>query len=141
MKNSLHKNRANSAQAQQFLTQQIKLYEQRLVDAENRLAEFKKKNVGLMPGEGGDYFARLDAAQAALKETQTQYAALQNRRAELERQVQGEEPVIGMSRSSTVAGSTSVDGAIADLQNQLADLLVKFTDKHPDVIRVKQTIA
>lgn len=141
MKNSLHKDRTNSAQAQQFLTQQIKLYEQRLVDAEDRLADFKKKNVGLMPNEGGDYFARLDAAQVALKQTQTQYAELQNRRAELQRQVAGEEPVIGMSRSGAVVGSTSVDGAIADLQNQLADLLVKYTDKHPDVIRVKQTIA
>lgn len=141
MENSLRKDRTNSVQAQQFLTQQIKLYEQRLVEAEDRLAEFKKKNVGLMPGEGGDYFARLDTAQAALKQTQTQYAELQNRRAELQRQVAGEEPVIGMSGSSTVAGGTSVDGAIADLENQLADLQVKFTEKHPDVVRIKQTLA
>jgi polysaccharide chain length determinant protein (PEP-CTERM system associated) len=33
-----------------------------------------------------------------------------------------------------------VDGPIADLEAQLADLRVKFTDKHPDVLRVQQTL-
>ncbi|MEZ5566608.1 MAG: chain-length determining protein [Gammaproteobacteria bacterium] len=141
MENSLRKDRTSSVQAQQFLTQQIKLYEQRLTEAEDRLADFKKKNVGLMPGEGGDYFSRLDAAQAALKQTQAQFAELQNRKAELQRQVDGEEPVIGLSSSRTLAGGTSVDGAIADLENQLAELRVKYTDKYPDVVRVKQTLA
>ncbi|MBN8279083.1 MAG: chain-length determining protein [Gammaproteobacteria bacterium] len=140
MENSLSKNRKNSVNAQQFLGQQIKLYEQRLEEAEDRLATFKKANVGLMPGEGGDYFARLATAEAALRQTQSEVSALQERRNELQRQVEGEEPVIGMSGSSAAAGGTSVDGAIADLESQLADLRVKFTDKHPDVVRVNQTL-
>src|SRR4051794_3558570 len=41
--------REGSEQAQQFLVSQINLYEQRLADAEERLADFKKRNVGLMP--------------------------------------------------------------------------------------------
>lgn len=140
MENSLSKNRKNSVNAQQFLGQQIKLYEQRLEEAEDRLATFKKANVGLMPGEGGDYFARLATAEAALRQTQSEVSALQERRNELQRQVEGEEPVIGMSGSSAATGGTSVDGAIADLESQLADLRVKFTDKHPDVVRVNQTL-
>ncbi|MEO7386015.1 MAG: XrtA system polysaccharide chain length determinant [Gammaproteobacteria bacterium] len=140
MENSLSKNRKNSVNAQQFLVQQIKLYEQRLEEAETRLAEFKKQNVGMMPGEGGDYFARLSTAEAALKQTQSEFSAVQERRTELLRQVEGEEPVIGMSGSSVSASGTSVDGAIADLEAQLADLRVKFTDKHPDVVRVTQTL-
>lgn len=140
MENSLSKNRKSSVNAQQFLAQQIKLYEQRLEEAESRLADFKKQNVGLMPGEGGDYFARLSAAEAALKQTQSQVSELQQRRNELIRQVEGEEPVIGMSGSAMGASGTSVDGAISDLEMQLADLRVKFTDKHPDVVRVTQTL-
>jgi len=140
MENSLSKNRKSSVNAQQFLVQQIKLYEQRLEEAETRLADFKKQNVGLMPGEGGDYFARLSTAEAALKQTQSQVRELEQRRNELIRQVEGEEPVIGMSGMSTAASGTSVDGAISDLEMQLADLRVKFTDKHPDVLRVTQTL-
>lgn len=140
MENSLSKNRRSSVNAQQFLAQQIKLYEQRLEEAESRLAEFKKQNVGLMPGEGGDYFARLATAEAALKQTQSQVSELQQRRNELLRQVEGEEPVIGMSGATMGASGTSVDGAITDLETQLSDLRVKFTDKHPDVVRVTQTL-
>lgn len=142
MENSLRKDRKSAGQAQQFLVQQIKMDEQRLEEAETRLAEFKKQNVGLMPGEGGDYFARLDTAQTALKETQSSVQELEQRRSELMRQVEGEEPVLGMASAQTsVANGTSVDGAITNLESELADLRVKYTNKHPDVLRVTQTLA
>ena len=61
--------REGSEQAQAFLGAQIKDYEQRLSSAEDRLAAFKKKNVGLMPSEQGGYFTQLqnevDAAKKA----------------------------------------------------------------------------
>ena len=50
---------ANSEAAQQFLAGQIKETELQLRAAEQRLAEFKKRNVGTMPGAEGDYFTRL----------------------------------------------------------------------------------
>src|SRR6185312_8660013 len=52
--------RADSGSAQQFLETQIQDYQSRLRTAESRLADFKQKNVGLLPGhESGDYFTRL----------------------------------------------------------------------------------
>jgi len=51
--------RESSQQAQQFLETQIKDYEQRLSAAEDKLAAFKKKNVGLMPSDQGGYFVQL----------------------------------------------------------------------------------
>jgi polysaccharide chain length determinant protein (PEP-CTERM system associated) len=142
MESSLKNDRTDSAQAQQFIQQQIKLYEQRLDEAEARLADFKKQNVGLMPGEGGDYYSRLQTAEAELRAVQSQARAVEERRNELLRQVEGEEPVIGITSTGPgVAASTSVDGPIADLEQQLSDLRVKFTDRHPDVRRVQQTLA
>lgn len=67
MEKSLTSNRNSTTQAQTFLEQQIKLYERRLEEAEFRLAQFKKRNVGLMPGSDGDYFARLSSAQTLLQ--------------------------------------------------------------------------
>ena len=132
--NSLDKDRTNFSQAQQFLTQQIKMNEKRLEEAESLLAAFKKKNVGLMPGEGGDYFARLSTADAELKRTQLDVRSLEERRAELLRQVNNQDPVIGVPR-------TSVEGTITTLEAQLAELRIKLMDKHPDVVRVKETLA
>ena len=51
--------RQGSEAAQKFLETQIKDYEQRLSVAEDKLADFKKKNLGLMPSEQGGYFAQL----------------------------------------------------------------------------------
>ena len=51
--------RVGTENAQKFLEEQIRSYEERLRTAENRLAEFKRTNVGLMPTEQGGYFERL----------------------------------------------------------------------------------
>lgn len=140
MQNSLRKDRTDTVQAQSFLQSQIKLYEKRLEQAEEALADFKKKNVGLMPGEGGDYYNRLQTAQQDLNLVQAEYRAIESRRDELKRQVEGETPVLGIGSGLGSMAGTTVDGPIADLEKQLADLRVKFTDKHPDVIRVRQTL-
>ena len=47
MEDSLGLKRTDTAVAQRFLESQIKDYEQRLVDAEDRLAQFKQQNVGV----------------------------------------------------------------------------------------------
>jgi hypothetical protein len=37
-------------------------------DAENALTEFKRKNIGMMPGQGGDYYAKLAETAALLRQ-------------------------------------------------------------------------
>jgi polysaccharide chain length determinant protein (PEP-CTERM system associated) len=141
MEKSLRKDRAQAGQAQTFLQQQIQLYRQRLEEAEARMAEFKKQNVSVLPGAGGDYFARLQQAEAEASTLAGQVRALQARRDELARQVEGEEPIFGLTAGGSIGGGSSVDGPIADFERQLADLRIKVTDKHPDVLRVQQTLA
>ena len=63
--------REGSEHAQKFLETQIKDYEQRLSSAEDRLAAFKKKNVGLMPREQGGYFTQLQHEVDAAKKAET----------------------------------------------------------------------
>jgi len=50
---SLGDKKQDSASAVHFIEQQIKTYEEKLVAAENTLKEFKRKNIGLLPREGG----------------------------------------------------------------------------------------
>jgi len=51
---SLGADRTVSLQAQSFLQKQINEYESRLTEAEDRLAKFKRENVGNMPDQRGD---------------------------------------------------------------------------------------
>jgi polysaccharide chain length determinant protein (PEP-CTERM system associated) len=132
--------RQDSDQAQKFLMAQIKEYEQRLRDAEDRLAEFKKRNVGNMPGQAGDYYTQMQTASTQLEELRSKYRLATERGRELQKQLEGEEPTFGLfTDEDGVEGAN--DGQIAEYRKQLDQLLLQYTDKHPRVVALKETIA
>lgn len=138
--------RQSSATAEEFLTKQIGEYEARLRDAEQRLAEFKKSNVGVMPGVEGDYFTRLQNEMDALNKARTALSVAVARRDALAQQRRTESPfsvgagAAGNAGNGANAGSDT-QSQLADAQRRLAALLLRFTDKHPDVAAVREEIA
>src|SRR6185436_13558164 len=77
MEQSLGDNREDSDAARRFIDEQLAGYRDKLVAAESAITEFKRQHMGLMPGEGPGYFARLTEAKTALRQ-----AALDLREAE-----------------------------------------------------------
>ncbi len=136
--------RQGSEEAQQFLETQIKDYEQRLSQAEDKLAAFKKRNVGLMPSEQGGYFAQLQNETDAVKKSETDLAVALSRREELAKQLHGDE-AISAAAGSVVAGQGANPGdtlsRIQETQARLDGLLLKYTDEHPDVIAARADLA
>jgi polysaccharide chain length determinant protein (PEP-CTERM system associated) len=132
--------REDSAGAQDFLDQQIAEYEARMAEAENRLAEFKQRYLGALPGQSGGYYERLDQAKQDLSTAQLQLKELENRRNELQRQVDGEEPVF-LSSSGITAPNSPLDARIQALNSQVDSLLAKYTDRHPEVRQMRALIA
>jgi len=132
-----------SEQAQQFLTQQIADLEKRLRDAEEALAAFKKAHVGLLPADQNDYFKRLDTELADLDAAQTKLSVAKMRRDELERQLRGEDPLVPGGAAKGAAGAPASDTAtrLQQSQQQLDELLLNYTEKHPKVIELRNTIA
>jgi len=122
---------------------EIEDHEARLLKAEADLAEFKKRNLGYMPSDGGDYYSRLQTALAQVDGTQQQIRQLQQRRDEIARQLEGEEPVFGLMPSTPAQAAAGCSHAanIAQLKAQLSELQVDFTDKHPRIVMLKDTIA
>ncbi|WP_129645560.1 XrtA system polysaccharide chain length determinant [Peristeroidobacter agariperforans] len=135
--------REGSVEAQRFLEAQISEYEARLAEAETRLADFKRKNVGLVPGDQGDYFARLQAEVDNLRKLKEQLSIATSRRAELATQLRGESAVLAASaaQSSRDAAGGDTGGRLQEARARLDELLLRFTDKHPDVIALRETIA
>jgi len=143
IENTLGGKRSGSENAQKFLETQITDYEQRLRTAEDRLATFKKQNVGLMPTEQGGYFTRLQTEMDAVTKTQSELAILASRREELRRQLSGEAPVAAAVGGSTIpgaAGGGDTASRIRETQSRLDELLLRFTDKHPDVVAARATL-
>jgi polysaccharide chain length determinant protein (PEP-CTERM system associated) len=137
--NALGGSQEGSEQAQQFLTQQIEEYDKRLATAEERLADFKREHAGLVPGStGGDYFARLHGEEDQLDKDRVALTVAEQKRDELRRQLAGEMPVMGSAGGA--GGPIDTAGAIRETQARLDDLLLRFTDKHPDVIAARRQL-
>jgi protein tyrosine kinase modulator len=136
--------RTGQESAQRFLDDEIGELERRLTESEGRLAEFKKKNVGSMPGEGGDYFARLQQEMAGEQQVRQQLGLAETRRAELQRQLSGEDPFLFNFDQNTQTGggeAGDIPSQIANLEKRLQEMLLRYTDKHPEVIALRDTIA
>ena len=142
VESTLGESRKDTDVAQSFLDQQIKEYEARLVQSEDRLKDFKRRNIGRMPGEGGDYFQNLQTAIGELEQAQLQLHEAENRRQELARQLEDNEAAPNVQAvTSTNSSTPELDSRINNLQARLDELLLKYTNQHPDVIEVKRTIA
>src|SRR6202789_1303110 len=124
--------REGSEQAQAFLGAQIKDYEQRLSSAEDRLAAFKKKNVGLMPSEQGGYFTQLQTETDAAKKAETDLSIALSRRDELAKQLHSDTAISAAGASPTLVDGRAASGGdtlsrIQQAQARLDELLLKFT--------------
>jgi polysaccharide chain length determinant protein (PEP-CTERM system associated) len=138
--------RQGSESAQQFLESQVKDYEKRLRTAEDRLAEFKSHHFGLMPSERGGYFEQLQKETAAVEEARTKLIVAQNRRDTLEKQLHGDAAVAAtaaIAPNAPTGGAVGMDtvSRIAQTRAHLDELLLKYTDKHPDVIETRKNLA
>ena len=136
--------REGSENAQKFLEAQIKDYEQRLSDAEDKLAAFKKRNVGLMPSEQGGYFAQLQKETDDSKKAETALSIALSRREELAKQLHSDEAISAAGANSSIPGGHASGGdtlsRIQETQAKLDELLLKYTDQHPDVIATRATL-
>jgi polysaccharide chain length determinant protein (PEP-CTERM system associated) len=146
VEDTLGSKRTGQETAQRFLDEQIGDYERRLNEAESRLAEFKKRNVATMPGADGDYFKRLQTEMSGASDVRTTLLLAEARRNELNKQLSGEEPfVFGWDANKSAQPAEGAAGdltyRIQELESRREELLLRFTEKHPEVIAVGNTIA
>ncbi len=128
--------------AMRFLEEQILAHEERLAEAEQKLADFKKENVGRMPGAMGGYYERLQRAMDEASSLQRRYTLAVRSRDELINQLEGEEPVFGIASPTTPTSTRNPadDARLARMREQLDDLRLNYTDKHPDVVALVERI-
>ena len=140
MNDTLGANTASTETAQNFLQQQVRVYSDRLSEAEQKLADFQKANVGYIPSQGGSsYFTRLQAAESQLQNLQGQYDTTIAGRATTQQQMRA------MSSNTASSGidprTQAIDKEIAAYQQRLSKLLLSYTEQYPDVISARRMIA
>ncbi len=140
VESSLGEARNDTSAAQRFLDDQIKEYESKLFAAEERLKEFKRQNVNVMPSEGRGYYERLQSETTVLERAKLDLREAENRRDELQSQLSGEEPSFGMILEQPKGAASPIELRIQALETKLDELLLKYTDSHPDVVTVRSQI-
>jgi len=137
MEQTLGASRSESVLAQSFLRDQTDRYETALREAEEKLAAFKKKHIGLLPGDRGGYYERLQAAISKREAIGEELREAMLRRDELRRQLQGETRMVGGGHAGPNAESQRLNGYLADLK----ELKAKYTDRHPAVVALMGKIS
>ncbi|MDP2028627.1 MAG: GNVR domain-containing protein [Thiobacillus sp.] len=135
---SLGKTRQDISSSQRFIEEQLQQYQQKLTDAESALKEFKQKHIGMMPGQGGDYYAKLAEAAALQRQAQLDQQEAINRRNQLKQQLVDEEPELAAAAATT--SDSEIDGRIQALQKQMDQLRLQYTDLHPDIQSTKRLV-
>ncbi len=128
--------------ARRFIEDQIALQGRALDEAERRLAEFQKRNAGVLPGEQG-YFASLQEVRREIAETRRELDAARAERAALQRQLAGVPPTVSAARAAAtgLGEGRRIADELAALRRRLVELEARFTDRHPDVLATREAIA
>ncbi|MEO7072627.1 MAG: XrtA system polysaccharide chain length determinant [Rhodanobacter sp.] len=140
MNDTLGANTASTDTAQDFLQQQVQAYGARLNEAEQKLADFQKANVGYIPSQGGNtYFSRLQAAETQLQNLQGQYDTAVAGRGTTQQQMRA--MASGSASSAIDPRTQEIDKQISAYQQKLNQLLLSYTEEYPDVISARRMIA
>ena len=142
IESSLGSKRQDSDSARKFIEDQIRNYENKLQEAENRLKEFKLRNINLQIGDGKTGIDRLSELTTLLSTSRLALREAQNARDSLRRQIVGEEPVLLPEAPGADSGISlpEIDGRIDTQKRNLDALLQRYTEQHPDVVGARRLI-
>jgi polysaccharide chain length determinant protein (PEP-CTERM system associated) len=132
--------RARSDMAQRFLDDQISDYERRLVEAETRLQQYRREHIDMLPEQGASYYQRLQTARQNLEQVQLQMREAEYRRNELTRQLEGTPAGQRAVGADGAPVQTPTEQRLLTQQQRLDELLLRYTEEHPDVAETRRSI-
>lgn len=126
----------DSEKAVQFLDEQIKNYEAKLVAAETALKDFKIKHSGSLP-QGGDYGTQVQAAADQLNQARLDLREAEQARNAIQVQITGNGTG---STSASALVNPELDARIQALHKNLDSMRLQYTEQHPDIVAAKRLI-
>jgi succinoglycan biosynthesis transport protein ExoP len=126
----------------QFIEAQLRASEARLATLESRLRQMKESYMGRLPEQTSANLAMVSALQRQLESNATATRGEQDRLSIVERQIEAmqqgaDEALAGLKGTSAETAQTQV----LTLRRELAEAQLMFTDKHPEVIRLRDELA
>lgn len=133
-----------------FLETQLEEARQRLEEQERKLEQFRERNAGRLPSQVEFNMQNIQAAQMQLNSQVISIANDRDRKMLLERlfaDAQNEPvalpptPAVAANADATGAISGTAEQRLAQTQDALARALVRYKPEHPEIGRLKRSIA
>jgi polysaccharide chain length determinant protein (PEP-CTERM system associated) len=135
----------DSEEARNFIEEEIRNYEAKLVEAENKLKDYKLKNFSLTGVSSQDYFARMSALSDEVNKLRMETNAAEQARDALKRELSTEASQLPLEALGPQTAAPPIvsehEARLETLHKQLDDLLRRYTEEHPDVVSTRRTIA
>jgi len=125
-----------------FLQDQLQSTRARLEELEQALKTYREKYMGGLPGQLDTNLKILERLQGQLIDRQTAIRDAKNRSILLNQQLAEMQNYSAVAAAAGTDGEAGMDDAVklGQLQKQLEDLQNQYTDRHPDVVRMKEKI-
>jgi polysaccharide chain length determinant protein (PEP-CTERM system associated) len=130
----------DSEDAGHFIESQIHNYEEKLIEAENRLKEFKIRNFGATGVSAQDYFTRVSVLSEEVSKLHVELNAAEKARDAYKRALETE-LTQGPRDGSSSAAVAEIETRLDAQYKQLDEYLHRFTEQHPDVVNARRVIA
>jgi polysaccharide biosynthesis transport protein len=128
----------------QFLEEQLESARKSLAEQEDRIRQFKGTHVGEMPGQLASNLQILSGLQSQLQNEQDALNAAKQQHVYLQTLTDQYRTLQGTAKAAdgttTPVGLPALNQELDRLKAQLADLRSHYTDRHPDVRKVKEQI-
>jgi len=121
-----------------FISRQLQEAKGKLDDQDAKLAEFQRRNMGSLPDNAQSNFSLLTGLASQLDSVTQSLNRAQQDKLFLESALS--QQVAASKLSQTGENPDALSRQIAVLQDQLASLRTRYTDDHPDVIKINKEI-
>lgn len=130
--------RAQMDNARNFVSKQIATYVTQLREAEQRRADFRTRYVDILPNDSLGGASKLEAARNHLNQLRGELQDWQSRRQLTRQQLQATPATLTESTGAGSGGRAS--SPLAEAEQNLRNLRLRYTDQHPDVAMARSTI-
>jgi polysaccharide chain length determinant protein (PEP-CTERM system associated) len=122
-----------------FLKDELEIMRKRLQDVEEKLREYRERYRGELPEQLDSNLRILGNLQQQLSDRDERLSDEKNRLIEIENLIQDRKDLL--SKGSGIQSETDEFVSLEQLRKQLENLETGYTDRHPDVIRLRAKIA
>ncbi len=128
---SLSATRAETFGASRFLQEQLESFKTRLEEAEDRIIEFRRSQGIFFSIDEAGTLAAIRQMMGQVEEIELNQDTLRARLAQLTEQLNRTEPTIDM------VSEVAENSRLVEMENRLSNLLLRYTDNYPEVVRLK----